>query len=82
MSCPCTNQEKAYNRELNVCRPYFGAVGVYVRNPFMVLFETICGDTNNLHIALLEICSTTSDLSKFGGADRSKISWMRKKDDL
>jgi hypothetical protein len=48
----------------------------------MVLFETIGGDANNLHIALLKIRSATSDLSKFGGADRSKISWMREKDGL
>jgi hypothetical protein len=75
-------QGKAYDRELNVCRPYFGAVGVYVLNPSIVLFETVGGDTNNLHIALLEIRSATSDLSKFGGADRSKISWMREKDGL
>ena len=72
----------AYDRELNVCGPYFGAVGVYVLNPFIVLFETIGGDTYHLHIALLEIRSATSDLSKFGGADRSKISRMREKDGL
>lgn len=48
----------------------------------MVLFKTIGGNANNLHIALLKIRSATSDLSKFGGADRSKISWMREKDSL
>jgi hypothetical protein len=48
----------------------------------MVLFETIGGDANNLHIALFKIRSATSDLSKFGGADRSKISWVREKDSL
>jgi hypothetical protein len=48
----------------------------------MVLFEAIGGYTNNLHITLLEIRSATSDLSKFGGADRSEISWMREKDGL
>ena len=75
-------EEDPYDRELNICRSYFGAKGTYVLDPFLVFLETIGGDANNLHIALLEIGSATSDLSKFSGADWCKISWMREKDGL
>ena len=82
VKCRRLYQGGAYDRELNICRSYFRAVGVYVLDPFVVFLEAISGDANDLHVALLEIRSTTSDLSKFSGADRSKISGMREKDGL
>jgi hypothetical protein len=75
-------KENPYDWELNICRSYFGAKGIYVLDPFGVFLETVGRDANNLHIALLEIGSATSDLSKFSGADWCKISWMREKDGL
>ena len=74
--------QDTHDGELDIGRGNFAAEGVDVLNPLMVLLEAISGDTNDLDVSLLEVLSTSSDLTEFGSADGGKVARVREQNCL
>jgi len=58
------------------------AIVIDILDPVMMVCEAISGDADDLHVALFEVLSATSDLTEFGRADRGEISGMGEQDCL
>ena len=71
-----------YDGKLDICGSYFCSKFVNVFNPSIVIVKVIGRDANNLNITFGKVTCATSDFTKFGGADRGEISWMREEDSL
>ena len=67
---------------LDIGRSNLGTERVNVLDPFMVLLEAISGDTNDLDVSLLEVFSTSGDLTELSSADGGKVSRVREEDRL
>jgi hypothetical protein len=67
-----------YNGELEVSL----APLVDVKDPLVVGFDSVRRQADHLDFALLEIGGTARDFRKFGGAYRSEVIGVRKKDGL
>lgn len=70
----------AYDGELNISRANSGTILVDVLHPLVVALESVCRDTDDLHISLLEVLGTTSNLSKLSCAYWGEITRMREQD--
>jgi hypothetical protein len=70
--------QETYNGILEVSFP----VLVDVEDPLLVRFDAVRRQANDLDIALREIGLTARDFRKFGGAHRSEVIRVRKKNDL
>jgi hypothetical protein len=55
---------------------------VDVKDPLVVRFDAVRRQANDLDLTLLEIGGTARDFRKFGGAYRSEVIGVRKKDGL
>lgn len=71
-----------YDWELDIGRTDFGTKFFNVLNPFVVILQTVGGDTDDFDVTLLEVFSTASDFTQFRGADRCEIARMGEKDNL
>lgn len=72
-----TSVDISYYGKLDVRRSNLGAIGVDVLDPFVVVVEIICRNTNDLDVALCKIRCAASNLTQLGGAHGGKISRMR-----
>lgn len=71
-------EKKTYNGVLEVS---FAPL-VDVKDPLVVRFDSVRRQADDLDIALLKIGGTARDLREFGGAYRSEVIRVRKKDGL
>ena len=65
-----------YNRKFDISRSNLCTVFINVFDPTVVVFKVVGRDPDDLHVALGEVGSSPSDLSKFGCADRGEVPGM------
>jgi len=65
------------DRELHVSRASLGSILVDIFDPFVVFFQSVCGNTDEFDVALSEVFRAPGDFTELSGAHWGEVTGVR-----